>query len=77
MYISHFLAILWILYKYCVFIKSLHLYLSTEVDLVVFNGPALPNGTKTLSSEHAKLDIDLEVAAGDASSYPGNAHDSK
>lgn len=60
----------------CVF-KYILLYLSAEVELVVFKGPVLPKGSKTLSSMRAQLDIDLEVAAGDASYYPGNVLASK
>lgn len=38
----------------------------------VYKGSELPQGPTTISSEHAKLDIDLEVAAGDPLYYPGN-----
>ncbi|XP_041861227.1 adhesion G protein-coupled receptor E1-like isoform X2 [Melanotaenia boesemani] len=43
----------------------------TEMELLVEKGSVLPKGTRTLSSTHAQLDIDLEVAAGDPSHYPG------
>ncbi|XP_061568192.1 adhesion G protein-coupled receptor E5 [Cololabis saira] len=43
----------------------------TELELLTFEGSVLPSGGRTLSSQHAQLDIELEVAAGDASSYPG------
>lgn len=40
--------------------------------MLVYKGSELPRGPTTLSSKHAKLDIDLEVAAGDQLYYPGN-----
>ncbi|XP_041861341.1 adhesion G protein-coupled receptor E1-like [Melanotaenia boesemani] len=43
----------------------------TEMELLVEKGSVLPKGTRTLSSTHAQLDIELEVAAGDPSHYPG------
>ncbi|XP_011476391.1 adhesion G protein-coupled receptor E1 [Oryzias latipes] len=43
----------------------------TEVKMLVYKGSELPRGPTTLSSKHAKLDIDLEVAAGDQLYYPG------
>ncbi|KAF6727717.1 CD97 antigen [Oryzias melastigma] len=43
----------------------------TEVKMKVYKGSELPQGPTTISSEHAKLDIDLEVAAGDPLYYPG------
>ncbi|KAM4716447.1 adhesion G protein-coupled receptor E4-like, partial [Anableps anableps] len=43
----------------------------TELELLVHTGSAIPQGLTTLSSQHAKLDIKLEEAAGDPSSYPG------
>ncbi|RVE69626.1 hypothetical protein OJAV_G00079880 [Oryzias javanicus] len=43
----------------------------TEVKMLVYKGSELPQGPSTMGSEHAKLDIDLEVAAGDPLYYPG------
>ncbi|XP_059203632.1 adhesion G protein-coupled receptor E5 [Centropristis striata] len=43
----------------------------TEVELLVHKGHDLPQGAVNLTSKHAKLDINLETAAGDPSSYPG------
>ncbi|XP_029364516.1 adhesion G protein-coupled receptor E1 [Echeneis naucrates] len=43
----------------------------TELELLVHKGNDLPKGPVTLSSNHAKLDIQLETAAGDPSFYPG------
>ncbi|XP_072225593.1 adhesion G protein-coupled receptor E5 [Leuresthes tenuis] len=43
----------------------------TEVEWLVYKGLVLPKGTRTLSSKYAQLNIDLEVAAGDPSLYPG------
>ncbi|XP_036004605.1 adhesion G protein-coupled receptor E2 [Fundulus heteroclitus] len=43
----------------------------TEMDLLVHTGMSIPQGLHTLSSKHAKLDMKLEEAAGDPSSYPG------
>ncbi|XP_028268830.1 adhesion G protein-coupled receptor E1 [Parambassis ranga] len=45
----------------------------TDLKLLVHRDSALPQGAKTLSSEHAKLDIRMEMAAGDPSYYPGFA----
>lgn len=44
----------------------------SELDLLVHNGPVQPQEMKTLSVKHAKLDIKMEVAAGNISQYPGN-----
>ncbi|XP_038143923.1 adhesion G protein-coupled receptor E1-like [Cyprinodon tularosa] len=44
----------------------------TEIQLLVYTGSTVPRGLKTLQSKHAKLDIMLEEAAGDISSYPGH-----
>ncbi|KAE8283307.1 CD97 antigen Precursor [Larimichthys crocea] len=43
----------------------------TELQLLVRRGVDLPQGPVTLSSKHVKLDIKLETAAGELSSYPG------
>ncbi|XP_037648121.1 adhesion G protein-coupled receptor E2-like isoform X3 [Sebastes umbrosus] len=43
----------------------------TELELLVDKGADLPQGPVTLSSKQAQLDIQLETAAGDPSSYPG------
>ncbi|XP_040014538.1 adhesion G protein-coupled receptor E1 [Xiphias gladius] len=43
----------------------------TELELLVRKGADLPQGAVTLSSKQAKLDIQLETAAGDPSYYPG------
>lgn len=53
-------------------IKMCSLYLGTELELLVDKGADLPQGAVTLSSKQAQLDIQLETAAGDPSSYPGN-----
>ncbi|XP_054891560.1 adhesion G protein-coupled receptor E1-like [Poeciliopsis prolifica] len=43
----------------------------TELELLVHTGSAIPQGIKTLSTKQAKVDIKMEEAAGDPSSYPG------
>ncbi|KAM9394479.1 adhesion G protein-coupled receptor E5-like [Pholidichthys leucotaenia] len=43
----------------------------TEVEMFVHNGPVIPQGSRTLSSKNAKLDIQMETAAGDPRDYPG------
>ncbi|KAM8844528.1 adhesion G protein-coupled receptor E5 isoform 1-T1 [Spinachia spinachia] len=43
----------------------------TELELLVKKGADLPKGAVTLSSKQAKLDLQLETAAGDPSYYPG------
>uniref|UniRef100_M3ZCX3 Si:ch211-241f5.3 n=1 Tax=Xiphophorus maculatus TaxID=8083 RepID=M3ZCX3_XIPMA len=43
----------------------------TELELLVHTGSAIPQGLKTLSSKQAKVDIKMEEAAGNPSSYPG------
>ncbi|XP_031723472.1 CD97 antigen [Anarrhichthys ocellatus] len=43
----------------------------TELELLVEKGEDLPKGAVTLSSKQARLDIQLETAAGDPSYYPG------
>lgn len=43
----------------------------TELELLVEKGADLPQGAVTLSSNQVQLDILLETAAGDSSSYPG------
>ncbi|KAM6904700.1 adhesion G protein-coupled receptor E5-like [Xenentodon cancila] len=43
----------------------------TELEILTFAGPVLPSGERTVSSQHAQLDIELQAAAGDAPSYPG------
>ncbi|TDH03013.1 hypothetical protein EPR50_G00158780 [Perca flavescens] len=43
----------------------------TEVGLRVHKGADLPQGAVTLSSNHVRLDIQLETAAGEPSKYPG------
>ncbi|CAG5897892.1 unnamed protein product [Menidia menidia] len=43
----------------------------TELELLVHKGSVLPRGARTLSSKYAQLNIELEVAAGDPSYYPG------
>nr|XP_040045783.1 adhesion G protein-coupled receptor E1 isoform X1 [Gasterosteus aculeatus aculeatus] len=43
----------------------------TELELLVKKGADLPKGAVTLSSKQAKLDLQLETAAGDSSYYPG------
>lgn len=46
--------------------------LVSELELLVKKGADLPKGAVTLSSKQAKLDLQLETAAGDSSYYPGN-----
>ncbi|MED6293045.1 hypothetical protein CHARACLAT_006813 [Characodon lateralis] len=56
------------------FIKKPGTKISTshaEMELLVDTGSVIPKGLKTLSSKRAKLDIKLEEAAGNPSSYPG------
>lgn len=60
--------------KQCILVKSWSLYLGPELQLLVRRGVDLPQGPVTLSSKHVKLDIKLETAAGELSSYPGNNH---
>ncbi|XP_037544986.1 adhesion G protein-coupled receptor E1 [Nematolebias whitei] len=43
----------------------------TELELLAHTGSVNPQETKTLSSNHAQLDIKMEVAAGNLSQYPG------
>ncbi|XP_037333308.2 adhesion G protein-coupled receptor E1 [Pungitius pungitius] len=43
----------------------------SELELLVMKGADLPKGAVTLSSKQAKLDLQLETAAGDPSYYPG------
>lgn len=43
----------------------------TELELLIHKGADLPQGAVTLSSKQSQLDIQLETAAGDLSSYPG------
>ncbi|XP_023260071.1 CD97 antigen-like [Seriola lalandi dorsalis] len=43
----------------------------TELELLVHKGADLPKGAVTVSSQQAKMDIQLETAAGDPSSNPG------
>uniref|UniRef100_H3DMH1 Si:ch211-241f5.3 n=1 Tax=Tetraodon nigroviridis TaxID=99883 RepID=H3DMH1_TETNG len=45
----------------------------SELQILVRKGSAFPRGAVTLSSEQTKLNIQLETAAGDPSSYPGNS----
>ncbi|KAM3864424.1 adhesion G protein-coupled receptor E5 [Diretmus argenteus] len=42
----------------------------TELELLVHRDDVLPRGNATLSSEHARLDIQWQTAAGEASLYP-------
>ncbi|MEQ2207780.1 hypothetical protein XENOCAPTIV_018490, partial [Xenoophorus captivus] len=56
------------------FIKKPGTKISTshaEMEMLVDTGSAIPKGLKTLSSKQAKLDIKMEEAAGNPSSYPG------
>lgn len=46
--------------------------MGSELELLVHTGADLPQGPVTLSSKQARLGIQLETAAGDLSSYPGN-----
>ncbi|XP_034566690.1 adhesion G protein-coupled receptor E1 [Notolabrus celidotus] len=43
----------------------------TELQLLLHKGAKLPQGAEVLSSKQAQLDIQMETAAGDPSSYPG------
>uniref|UniRef100_A0A3B5AXS7 EGF-like module-containing mucin-like hormone receptor-like 1 n=1 Tax=Stegastes partitus TaxID=144197 RepID=A0A3B5AXS7_9TELE len=43
----------------------------TELQHLLHTGSVIPQGTKTFSSEQAQLDIQLEIAAGEPSYYPG------
>ncbi|XP_039680800.1 adhesion G protein-coupled receptor E5 isoform X2 [Perca fluviatilis] len=43
----------------------------TEMGLRIHKGADLPQGAVTLSSNHVRLDIQLETAAGEPSYYPG------
>lgn len=56
------------------FIKSVSLYLGPELKLQVHKGVDIPQGAVTLSSKQARLNMQLETAAGDPSSYSGNHH---
>lgn len=47
--------------------------LHTELQLLLHKGPDFPHGAVTLSSKQTKVNIQLETAAGDPSSYPGNS----
>uniref|UniRef100_A0A669CN58 Si:ch211-241f5.3 n=1 Tax=Oreochromis niloticus TaxID=8128 RepID=A0A669CN58_ORENI len=50
-----------------IYISSTH----TELDMLVHKGPVIPKGNITLSTKHANLDIQMEIAAGDPAYYPG------
>nr|XP_019949922.1 PREDICTED: adhesion G protein-coupled receptor E1-like isoform X1 [Paralichthys olivaceus] len=43
----------------------------TDLELLVHKGAELPRGAVTASSKRARLDMQLETAAGDPSYYPG------
>ncbi|XP_030205447.1 adhesion G protein-coupled receptor E2 isoform X1 [Gadus morhua] len=43
----------------------------TELEMVLFKGPGFPQGPVTLSTKHAKLQMQWETAAGKNSTYPG------
>ncbi|XP_060946784.1 adhesion G protein-coupled receptor E2 [Limanda limanda] len=45
----------------------------TEVELRVHKGAELPRGAVTASTKQARLDMQMETAAGDPSEYPGFA----
>lgn len=47
--------------------------LHAELQLLVHKGTDFPSRAVTLSSKQTKLNIQLETAAGDPSSYPGNS----
>uniref|UniRef100_A0A3Q4N418 EGF-like module-containing mucin-like hormone receptor-like 1-like n=1 Tax=Neolamprologus brichardi TaxID=32507 RepID=A0A3Q4N418_NEOBR len=56
------------------FTNSSRIYISstqTELDMFVHKGPDIPKGNITLSTKHANLDIQMEIAAGDPAYYPG------
>lgn len=44
----------------------------TELELLVHKGVDFPLGAATLSTKQTQLDIQLETAAGNPASYPGN-----
>lgn len=46
--------------------------LVSEADLLVHKGPVISKGSTALSTKHANLDIQMEIAAGDPAFYPGN-----
>lgn len=46
--------------------------LVSELDMFVHKGPVIPKGNITLSTKHANLDIQMEIATGDPAYYPGN-----
>ncbi|XP_063328127.1 adhesion G protein-coupled receptor E2-like [Pelmatolapia mariae] len=43
----------------------------TELEMLVHHGPVIPKRNTTLSTKHAKLDIQMEMAAGEPAYYPG------
>ncbi|XP_030592528.1 adhesion G protein-coupled receptor E1-like [Archocentrus centrarchus] len=43
----------------------------TELEMVTHKGPIIPKGNTVLSTKHAKLDIQMEIAAGDPADYLG------
>uniref|UniRef100_A0A3P8QQM8 Uncharacterized protein n=1 Tax=Astatotilapia calliptera TaxID=8154 RepID=A0A3P8QQM8_ASTCA len=56
------------------FTNSSRIYISstqTELDMFVHKGPVIPKGNITLSTKHANLDIQMEIATGDPAYYPG------
>ncbi|XP_013856040.1 adhesion G protein-coupled receptor E4, partial [Austrofundulus limnaeus] len=53
------------------FVLCVRLSPSSELELLVHTGPVQTQEVKTLSVKNAKLDINMEVAAGNPSQYPG------
>uniref|UniRef100_A0A669DIX8 Si:ch211-241f5.3 n=1 Tax=Oreochromis niloticus TaxID=8128 RepID=A0A669DIX8_ORENI len=43
----------------------------TELEMLVDHGSVIPKRNTTLSTKHAKLDIQMEMAAGEPAYYPG------
>lgn len=46
--------------------------LVSEVVMLIHKGPVISKGSMALSTKHANLDIQMEIAAGDPAYYPGN-----
>lgn len=61
-----------LLIKQCKIRKNNNIYLVSELKMLVHHGPVISKRNTTLSTKHAKLDIHMEMAAGEPAYYPGN-----
>uniref|UniRef100_A0A3B4FJP6 Si:ch211-241f5.3 n=1 Tax=Pundamilia nyererei TaxID=303518 RepID=A0A3B4FJP6_9CICH len=60
-----------LLNKQCKIRKSNNIYLVSELKMLVHHGPVISKRNTTLSTKHAQLDIQMEMAAGEPAYYPG------